>query len=257
MKPLPFIKAAQDVKGNEDKSFKIKMLIMTLIYFFFDVGIEITFGGLVATYVVKGLNWEKYKGPVITSVFWGIFGISRLISVPVSAFLRPTTMIIISLICIVVSLLTMTLLGHLHEAVIWAATGVFGYALGPLFPSGVLWTSRYILLDGRASSVITIGSCFGSTLFPALTAYLFDVASHQWLLYILLGEGFVLLVIFIIMNVVAVRHGELLKTVEITKDVNDKMVDVIDKETGSVHLENKFNSEEESKEMLDLETPVI
>ena len=44
------------------------------------------------------------------------------------------------------------------EAVLWGATALYGLSLASVFPSTFTMLGRYISLDGRAASVIMVGS---------------------------------------------------------------------------------------------------
>ena len=186
---------------------------------------EMVFSGLLATFAVKSLQWDKYKGPLITSVYWGLFGFARLVSVPVSMFCHPRTMTFAGLLVIATSLLTMIFAAHFHEAIMWIATAVFGFAMGPLYPACVVWVSKYIVVTGPASAIILIGSSTAGVVFPALVAFLFDSGKYEWMLYIKIGLCFLALVLFMFMNIYAVRHGEIKHTETKTQDAKENMLE--------------------------------
>ena len=65
--------------SGETLGFKVPMLTLQFFFFFFYVWCESILGGYIAAFVIEGLHWPVYKGPLLTSVFWGALGIGRVL----------------------------------------------------------------------------------------------------------------------------------------------------------------------------------
>ena len=196
-------------ENKESKCFRASIIVLLFLFMFVCFGMEMTVGKLIATFVVKGLEWEKYKGTLATSLFYGVFGFARLVGIPLSAIFSPRNMIISDLVLMLVSSLLMSFAVHLHHAVGWVSIALLGFAIGPIFATAILWASRYILVTGTVTSVFLIGSSLGSMSIPALAGFLFEVLGHMCIPYVALGCSISIFVIYIIMQLIAIRQGEI------------------------------------------------
>ena len=210
IKPLPMSKKAQSAKSHEDRMFKFKLCVPLSMYFFLYVGMETTVYGLVSALVRKGLHWEPYKGALIAAVFQAAMGLSRLAAVPLSKLMNPRVMgtSYIAVLLLFHTLLTFAL--QVHPVIVWVSVAMLGVAMGPLFATGMLWASRFIVIDGFASGVIMSSASLGHMVFPALGSFLFQTFSYMSMLYLVLTLAILELTLFVLMHFFASKHGEIL-----------------------------------------------
>ena len=210
IKPLPMSKKAQSAKSHEDRMFKFKLCVPLSMYFFLYVGMETTVYGLVSALVRKGLHWEPYKGALIAAVFQAAMGLSRLAAVPLSKLMNPRVMgtSYIAVLLLFHTLLTFAL--QVHPVIVWVSVAMLGVAMGPLFATGMLWASRFIVIDGFASGVIMSSASLGHMVFPALGSFLFQTFSYMSMLYLVLTLAILELTLFVLMHFFSSKHGEIL-----------------------------------------------
>ena len=73
------------------------LVISAMLFLFFYVGAEITFGGWIYTYAVTLKLASAAGAAYLTSVFWLAFTIGRLISIPVATRFKPKQVILTAL----------------------------------------------------------------------------------------------------------------------------------------------------------------
>ena len=52
--PRPPPKRRRDLKSKHEKAFKIRVLVLLFVFFALYVGMEVTYGGFILTYAVRG-----------------------------------------------------------------------------------------------------------------------------------------------------------------------------------------------------------
>ena len=191
---------------KEKMTFRITMLLLLATFYFFYVGMEVTYGGLIATFTLN-LNWDQKKGALMTSTFWGFFAAGRLLSIFLARCVTPAQMLIGDLTISTLSLLALVFFLHKYEFVFWIATATLGLGMASIFPSGISWVERYIQMTGKATSVFVVGSALGEMVLPVMTGYLLS-KDYMWLMYLELGCAIFSAFLYIIMQNLACSVGE-------------------------------------------------
>ncbi|CAD5116802.1 unnamed protein product [Dimorphilus gyrociliatus] len=194
-----------------NKKKRIAFLVILVMFYFWLLVTEDTPGHFLATFVIKGLHWDKSDGPLITSVLWGAHSVGRFLAVPISIFLRPKTMIIITTVLTFLSMLTSAILCKYHPMVMWISTAVFGLGMSSTYASVVLRASEVIEMNGIAAGILSIGSSLGNIIGPSVVGVLFDSVSPFSVLYASLLGALMCILMYIVFEVM-VRYFEKSKT---------------------------------------------
>ena len=199
LKALPFFKRSKDEhrKSKHKCSTKCFVFFSSVLFSIYNA-LELSFGGLITSFVVKGLDWDNRKGTYITTVYWGSVMIGRLLSVAVSFIVSPRTQLNFSLILINASLVCIAFTVFVDEYVIWICTGLFGFAMGPVFAAMLSWVSRYIYVTGPVSSCFFVGISIGSISLPPLTAYLVQTHGIMSLIFCCMSLSILFFVLFVL-----------------------------------------------------------
>eukprot|EP00919_Chromeraceae_sp_WS-2016_P071373 GHVR01169057.1.p1 GENE.GHVR01169057.1~~GHVR01169057.1.p1 ORF type:complete len:195 (-),score=22.34 GHVR01169057.1:27-611(-) len=182
--------------------------------------VEAVLGSFVATFVVEGLQWEKYKGSIITSVMWGSMGVGRLLGVPLSAFFTPLQMVYADLFLTTTAIGIMLLSTYTTDILMWIGASLAGLAMGTTFPSAILWAEGYIHVDGQAGGIFVASSSVGGMTGPVLVGYLFQTFSHMWLIYFTMGASILNLLFMMIADVVATRYKKKVDSKQTEKELD-------------------------------------
>ena len=175
------------------------MVLLIALFFFCYAGSVQAFGGWIYTYALEMNIAGPQMAGLLTSAFWAIFTLGRLLSIPVSARLRPETILIGSL---AGSLLSVSLLLSLprNAAIIWIGTILFGLSIAPLFASTMSMAGQRMHISGRIGSLFNVGISFGFLAIPWVVGQFFESAGPRVLFIVILftllaGLAFLLLLL--------------------------------------------------------------
>ena len=167
----------------------LPIVIISMLYLFFYVGAEVTFGGWIYTYATSLGLASVTQAAYLTSGFWLAFTIGRLISIPVATRFRAEQVIAIALIaCLVILGASLFLPNSL--SLLWIVSSGLGFCMAPVWPSGYTLAGQSIRLTARLSSIVLLGDSFGGMILPWLTGQvleLFGAQTMTWLVFISLA----------------------------------------------------------------------
>lgn len=129
---------------KESRGFRVQLLILLFIFYFLYVGMEVTYGAFIMTFTVKYLDWDKSKGTLVTSVFWGAFAVGRGLAIFLARCLSPVVMLIADLVLTILSLGGLVMVLESSQAMLWFCTATLGVGLASIFPTGITWAERYM-----------------------------------------------------------------------------------------------------------------
>ena len=145
---------------------------------------ELTSITYLATFSIKYLDFPVRDASLLMSLFYGFHFASRLIGIPVSAFLRPRTMLISTLSMTAVSNLLLLTLVNVWPTVIWVSIAMVGLSMGTTFATSVLWIGDQTPVTGRVASVMLVGASLGGVVGPLIVGQLFDSSTPMWFVYV-------------------------------------------------------------------------
>ncbi len=174
------------------------LVIGAMLYLFFYVGAEITFGGWLYTYTTT-LNLLNASGAAyLTSGFWLAFTIGRLISIPLASHFKPQQVIPAALIgCLAIS--TLLYVFPPAPGLLWLVTVVLGLCMAPLWAMGYTFAGQSIKLTARLSAIILLGDSLGGMFLPWVVGQVIDLTGPQAVISLMVVSIFLCLLVFIFM----------------------------------------------------------
>lgn len=189
---LPSPKAPPAVQSNPNTIPQPGLVGLMVLFFIFYVGAETSFGGWVFTYAtVKGLA-DPAGAAYLTSLYWGVFTIGRLVSIGLASRLKPQTMLAGDLVGCLLSL-GLVLAFPASLTALGIGTALLGFSTASMFPSMLVYAEKRMALSGRITSWFFVGGGIGGMFLPWLTGQLFDQ----------IGPGAAMWAIFIDLVVIA------------------------------------------------------
>lgn len=156
-------------QGDDDHwRFKASIAVFLGLY----VGTEAAFGGFLYSYGVLHLGMTSKDAHLLTAVFWGLLAIGRLVAVPLSVTVRPSSMIMVNLVGCFVATLAMALSPE-SPTVLWIVTAVLGGSMASIFPNAYNLASTSTTVSGKVASSFQVGAACGEMALPALAGVLF------------------------------------------------------------------------------------
>jgi FHS family Na+ dependent glucose MFS transporter 1 len=158
-----------------------------MLFLFFYVGAEITFGGWVYTYAVTLKLTSQAGAAYLTSVFWAAFTVGRLISIWVATRFKPKQVILVALFsCLAV--LVVGMLFSSSSMALWLMAIGLGFCMAPIWPTGFTLAGQSINLTGRVTAVILLGDSFGGMVLPSLVGKVIEGSGPQYMVYLVFGS---------------------------------------------------------------------
>ena len=157
-------------------------LIAALLFLF--VAAEASYGGWVYTYALKRGIGSAATAAYLTSAFWGALTLGRLVSIPIAARFRPASILLGNIVGCLVGI-AIVLLSRNSLPALWAGTFVFGFAMGPLFPTTISFASTRMATTGRVTAWFLVGGSLGFMTLPWLIGQWFEPFGPQvamWLI---------------------------------------------------------------------------
>ena len=159
------------VQGRLRQDF---VFIMTaVIFLFFYVGAEITYGGWIYTYAFTLNLATAAQAAYLTSGFWLSFTIGRLLSIPIATRLKPRYSIVVALIgCL--GFITLPVFIPKSPEILWVTTLGLGFFMAPIWPSGFTLAGQSIQLTARSSGIILLGDSIGGMVLPTVVGQVIE-----------------------------------------------------------------------------------
>ncbi|NXA68579.1 MFS4B protein, partial [Mohoua ochrocephala] len=159
--------------AQRDKRAKYHWLLVGLmfVFFLFFVGAEVTYGSYIFTYALDFAGMTESEAAFLNSVFWGAFAVCRGVAIFGAAFLKPGTMILMSLLSSAASSSALAFFAH-YRASLWVGSAVYGASMATIFPSGISWIEQYTVVEGKSASLFVVGAALGEMCIPAMVGYL-------------------------------------------------------------------------------------
>jgi FHS family Na+ dependent glucose MFS transporter 1 len=165
--PHPSQAHSQDATRNPHSTVSYALVISAMLFLFFYVGAEITFGGWVYTYAVTLKLASAAGAAYLTSAFWAAFTVGRLISIPAATRFTPKQVILTA----VFSCLAILALGIIFSGSsvsLWLMAIGLGFCMAPIWPTGFTLAGQSIEMTGKITSVILLGDSFGGMVLPTV-----------------------------------------------------------------------------------------
>ena len=174
-------------------------VVIAMLFLFFYVGSEITFGNWVYTYTLTLGLADATRAAYLTSGFWLSFTIGRAISIPVAARYAPERILTVAFLG-GLGALALAILAPNSLAMLWAATLAVGFFMAPIWATGYNLVGQSVRLTATVSSIIILGDSFGGVVLPSVTGQAierFGARTMPWLVFASLAINALVFVIMV------------------------------------------------------------
>ncbi|ELU08303.1 hypothetical protein CAPTEDRAFT_32514, partial [Capitella teleta] len=161
----------QEDKAPKQLAFSHLVAVTALISFmlFLYDGLQSGYGAWVYSYAVKSIvDLNTTEGAYLNALFWGMFALGRLISIPLATRFSPVFMLLCNIVSILVNaMIIMVCLRHDHVA-LYVGTALFGIFLSSIAPTTISVGEAYIDLTSAITSIIVVMGAIGEMVFPVI-----------------------------------------------------------------------------------------
>ncbi len=158
---------------NPAKKNNYLVIFLIVLVFCLYVGSEVSFGGWIYTYAVAMKLMNTTTAALMTSVFWGSLTFGRLLSIPIAAKFKITSILYADIIGVLVSVGLIALFPT-SQAIGWIGTFGTGFAMASIFPTLLSLAESRLHITGKVNSLFFVGASSGSMALPWLIGQLFE-----------------------------------------------------------------------------------
>ena len=177
------------VEDEAENGKRVDYLLVGLIaaFLFLYVGAEMGFGNWIAAYA-QGVDLaDAATAAYLTSAFWGVFTVGRLVAIPIAAVWPPRRILWTNLIGALASLALIVLLPGATWA-LWVGAMALGFFLASTFPTIFSLAERHLSLTGKLTSIFFVGISLGGMILPWLMGQLFDGVGPSSVMWLILAD---------------------------------------------------------------------
>lgn len=185
--------------------YMVPIVVAAMLFLFFYVSSELTFGGWLYTYAVTLRLADAAAAAYLTSFFWLAFTVGRLISIAAAIRFSPAQILVAALAGCGAFLGLLTALSS-SPLVLWVAAAGVGFSMAPIWPSGYTLAVQSIRLTARVSSVIMLGDSVGGMVMPGLTGLFMERTGAAAMTWLVVASVIATFAAFVAIQVLR-RHG--------------------------------------------------
>ena len=207
--PVEKVNDASTETTDTDHCFFIQMLVLVCLLVFAFGGREYAVSTWMFTYAIESdLGFTKSEAALLTSANRASYTAGHILSTVASKCIGPPPIIFTAAGIGMIFTLALAVWGTQYKAALWVFSCLLELAQGPLWPTSILFTDKYIRASALVLGMLYAGSGISGVIFVWLTGYLFTNAeSPDSFMYILIGCGAMLCVVLCVMQFVGMKHG--------------------------------------------------
>jgi len=210
----------QENKTNQDRDKCNKILLTCIIslFFFFYVGMEVTYGTFVSTFGVESaLGLSRQQGSDITAIFWGSFAVMRGIAIVAAIWVVPSIIMAASFLCCMVGSICLAIWGQSSIIFLQVGTGALGVGAASIYATGLLWFEQRVAVTNKIGALFVLSASAGCDVFPIVVGQF--IGKHPMVfMYVQVG----VLIACILMFIVATLIGRGMQPQNIIKNIEMK-----------------------------------
>lgn len=167
--------ANQSNANHANGRSSILLILLISLFFFLYCGGEGGFGNWIYTYLIESdIDITQQNAYLLTSVFWAMLTVGRLVSIPIAAWLKTSTILIVDLIGTVIAIFLIFLFPT-SVPMLWIGTILLGFAFASMFPTALVYAEDNLGITGKITSYFYIGIGLANMFIPWLIGQRFDL----------------------------------------------------------------------------------
>lgn len=163
---------AETVEDEPSLQGSAPLVIFCALAFLF-IGIEISYGGWIFTFFRSQHPNSEQAAYTVTSLFWLAITIGRLLSIPVSRFIKSSSNVYLFLVGGMISTGLMLMFPEQSWS-IWVGTAGTGLSLSALFPTTFHYVQSTSFLKTKSFGLVWAFGSLGGMILPWLSGELFS-----------------------------------------------------------------------------------
>jgi FHS family Na+ dependent glucose MFS transporter 1 len=181
--PEPVVQQHSDQESHAP--IPVIPVVLIVLAFFLYVGAEVGFANWIYTYAVTLNLANVITAAYLTSGFWGLFMIGRLLGVWVSTRIHSKTILYIDLSGSIISLV-LIIFGRESAVLLWVGSTMLGLSMASIFPTILMLASESLQVTGTITGWFLVGAGAGGMVIPWVIGQAFTASGPYAMMTILL-----------------------------------------------------------------------
>lgn len=175
-------------------SLFIGFAILAFLY----IGVEVSYGGWIFTYLVHSGIGESATAYTLTSIFWLSVMFGRLFTVWLSTRFRAEQLITVFLLGAILSAAVMRF-GAAYSLAVWVGTVGMGLSIAALFPTTYAFVQKRMEVSGRLNGLVWASGSSGAMILPWFVGRQIDLSGPLSMMSIILTVWLLAFLVFRLM----------------------------------------------------------
>ena len=189
--------------------YGVQMFSLIILLYVMLTGKEVPIFTFIDVMAVDGkLAFSAREGALLTTMFYVAYSVGRTVVAIIGHYVPIQVLMFVEFGLMIASQVVLILVAYQSKLTFWVCLLVFAFCSGPMFPSGMSWTDRYLRMNNMAFAAITVGSSVGGFLFSWLAGYIIQYYSVPDVFYLSLACCLAAAVVMIILQVLGSQHGD-------------------------------------------------
>ena len=190
--------------SNDHRAYRGFTLVFLFLFLMLYVGLEVAIGGLIFSFSFhRGILKTKSFAAYLTTTFWGSFCFGRLLSIPLSMYVRPFRILVMDLIGCIIGASILVFLATSVHAWLWIGSSILGFCMAAVFPSTMSWGETFMHISGKTASILVVGASLGEMTIPFTIGSLMAQKGPDVFLYSVFIILILASIVFIIASILA------------------------------------------------------
>jgi len=190
-----------------DPIFAFFIYVLLFLWCYMATSGERIIGKYLYSYARNQACFSPSKAENLLTAYWVFHTVGRTLGFLVSSLIHMKYVIFIEGVGNLISALVLFFYSDNHTA-LWLFVSCFGLFTGPIYPSGVAWTNRYIILTATGVMIPSIASGISDISFLPTFGHFVELLGIRVMTIFLLGYGVIICVLPFIMQSVACTRGD-------------------------------------------------
>ncbi len=184
---LPSPAVAGEADGPAARTVSLAPVLLVVLAFFLYVGAEVGFSNWLYTYAITLDLEDTIRAAYLTSVFWALFTLGRLLGVWVSTRLAPGLILALDFIGCLLSLACIAAFPS-SVALLWLGSAALGLSMASIFPTILMLAGEKLQVSGTVTGWFLVGAGAGGMLLPWLIGNAFTSSGPHTMLVLVLAD---------------------------------------------------------------------
>jgi FHS family Na+ dependent glucose MFS transporter 1 len=175
---LPSPKIAKNEKENGENIRIQGAAVLFVMFFFFYVASEATFGGWIYTYMIEMNLADAVSAAYLNSAFWAALIVGRIISIPLATRASQVRIMKWNMVGAIMSV-AIIVVGQISFNMILLGSMGLGLSFASMFPSMLSIADKYIGVSGKVMGWFFTGASVGAMTVPWIIGQFFESVGPQ------------------------------------------------------------------------------